>query len=124
MPNPTPDQTPAVARYTDPAGREHHVIARRARDGRWQVLDVILVETLTGSDDGPAAAWALAHDYATLHHQPHHRRLAAQRAGRGGDGMPKRNRPASRQPHQPGRRVEAPLLGRSPAPGLSGPRRR
>ncbi len=77
MPNPNPDETPAATRYTDPAGREHHVIARRARDGRWQVLDVIVVETLAGCDDGQAAAQAIARDYAAQHHHPHHRRLAA-----------------------------------------------
>ena len=76
MPATISNQGPA--RYTDRAGHEHHVIARRTRHGRWQVLDVFVVETLTGYDDGPATAQALAHDYATQQDHPtRQRRLAA-----------------------------------------------
>jgi hypothetical protein len=50
-------------------GTEHHVIVGRTPEGRWRVLDTaadtaIVVETLTGHDDGHAQALALACDYA------------------------------------------------------------
>jgi hypothetical protein len=69
MPDPTVQ--PLAARYLDSARREHHVITKRARDGRWRVLDVLVVETLTGHDDGQGAAQALARDYAAQQHHPH-----------------------------------------------------
>ena len=63
MPNPVP------ARYHDAKGVEHEVVARKARDGAWQVLDVsarksTLVESLTGVDEGQPEAEAIAREYA------------------------------------------------------------
>ena len=63
MPNPVP------ARYHDAKGVEHEVVARKARDGVWQVLDVsarksTLVESLTGVDEGQPEAEAIAREYA------------------------------------------------------------
>jgi hypothetical protein len=58
-----------TARYRAREGTEHHVLARRTAEGRWQVLDratgrTRVVETLTGHDDRLAHAEALARDYA------------------------------------------------------------
>lgn len=63
MPNPVP------ARYHDAKGVEHEVVARKARDGAWQVLDVsarksTLVESLTAVDEGQPEAEAIAREYA------------------------------------------------------------
>jgi hypothetical protein len=63
MPNPVP------ARYHDAKGVEHEVVARKARNGAWQVLDVTarkstLVESLTGVDEGEPEAEAIAREYA------------------------------------------------------------
>lgn len=63
MPNPVP------ARYHDAKGVAHEVVARKARDGAWQVLDVsarksTLVESLTGVDEGQPEAEAIAREYA------------------------------------------------------------
>jgi hypothetical protein len=59
-----------VARYRARDGTRHRVIVRRTAEGRWRVIDVtgsetLVVETLTGHDDGLAQAQALARDYAT-----------------------------------------------------------
>ena len=44
MPNPVP------ARYHDAKGVEHEVVARKARDGAWQVLDVSAREVDAGRE--------------------------------------------------------------------------
>ena len=60
---------PVRARYHDANGVEHEVVARKARDGAWQVLDVgaresTLVESLTAVDEGRPQAEAIAEEYA------------------------------------------------------------
>jgi hypothetical protein len=60
---------PVSARYRARDGTDHFVVAKRAPEGRWRVLDTaadaaIVVETLTGHDDRQAQAHAVALDYA------------------------------------------------------------
>jgi len=64
MPNPT------IAHYRDPQGVHHDIVARKAGDGAWQVLDISVretkvIETLPG--EGPDEAEAIARDYAAEH---------------------------------------------------------
>ena len=66
MPNPGP--TPFG--YRDATGVRHQVLVRHGPDGAWQVLDVVVVETLTGVGDGRDAAEAIARDYVAEHHHP------------------------------------------------------
>jgi len=66
MPNPNP--TPFG--YRDATGAGHQVLVRHSREGAWQVLDVVVVETLTGVGDGRDAAEAIARDYVAEHHHP------------------------------------------------------
>jgi len=64
MPNPSP--TPFG--YQDATGARHRVLVRQTPDGVWQVLDVTVIETLTGIGEGRATAEALARDYVAEHH--------------------------------------------------------
>jgi len=56
--------------YRDAAGARHRLMVRQSRDGGWQVLDVTVIETLTGDGEGREAAEAIARDYAEQHDQP------------------------------------------------------
>ena len=68
--------------YRDGAGARHRVLVRERADGGWQVLDVTVIETLTGVGEGRQAAEAIARDYAEQHDHPARsgRRTAEQRA--------------------------------------------
>jgi hypothetical protein len=61
---------PATFGYRDAAGTRHQVLVRRDLDGAWQVLDIIVIETLTGVGEGRDAAEAVARDYISQHHHP------------------------------------------------------
>ena len=74
MPNPT---SAAPFTYRDVTGTRHRVVVHKRADDAWQVLDIAVIETLTGDGEGRDAAEALARDYAQQHH--HH---PAARAGR------------------------------------------
>jgi hypothetical protein len=63
MPHPV-----TVAHYRDADGVAHDVVVQRSPEGRWQVLDLVLVEELTGFDDRKAQAETLARVYASDHH--------------------------------------------------------
>ena len=74
MPNPS---SAAPFTYRDATGTRHRVVVHKRADDAWQVLDIAVIETLTGDGEGRDAAEALARDYAQQHH--HH---PAARAGR------------------------------------------
>jgi hypothetical protein len=74
MPNSNPASAPFT--YRDATGTRHRIVVHKRADDAWQVLDVAVIETLTGDGEGRDAAEALARDYA----QQHHHRPAA-RAG-------------------------------------------
>jgi hypothetical protein len=78
MPNPT---SAAPFTYRDVTGTRHRVVVHKRADDAWQVLDIAVIETLTGDGEGRDAAEALARDYAQQHHQPPARvdRRAAER---------------------------------------------
>lgn len=76
MPNPT---SAAPFTYRDATGTRHRVVVHKRADDAWQVLDIAVIETLTGDGEGRDAAEALARDYAQQ--QQHHHHPAA-RAGR------------------------------------------
>ena len=78
MPNPT---SAAPFTYRDATGTRHRVVVHKRTDDAWQVLDIAVIETLTGDGEGRDAAEALARDYAQHHHHPAARagRRAAQR---------------------------------------------
>ena len=63
-----PDRAPFG--YRDATGARHQVLVRHGTEGAWQVLDVVVVETLTGVGDGRDAAEAIARDYVAEHHHP------------------------------------------------------
>ena len=76
-PNPTPFA------YRNGAGVRHQVLVRQSAGGAWQVLDITVIETLTGVGEGRQAAEALARDYAEQHDNADARagrRTAEQRA--------------------------------------------
>ena len=73
---PNPNRAAAPFTYRDATGTRHRVVVHRRIDDAWQVLDVAVIETLTGDGEGRDAAEALARDYAHQHHNP------AGRAGR------------------------------------------
>jgi hypothetical protein len=78
MPNPT---SAAPFTYRDATGTRHRVVVHKRADDAWQVLDIAVIETLTGDGEGRDAAEALARDYAHQHrHHPEAR--AGRRAGR------------------------------------------
>ena len=77
MPNPT---SVAPFTYRDVTGTRHRVVVHKRADDAWQVLDIAVIETLTGDGEGRDAAEALARDYAQQHHHPAAR--AGRRAGR------------------------------------------
>ena len=62
--------TPAPFGYRDATGARHQVLVRRDLDGAWQVLDILVIETLTAVGEGRDAAEAVARDYVAQHHQP------------------------------------------------------
>jgi hypothetical protein len=68
MPNPNPAAAPFS--YRDATGTHHRVVVHKRTDDAWQVLDIAVIETLTGSGEGRDAAEALARDYAQQHHHP------------------------------------------------------
>jgi hypothetical protein len=65
MRNPSPTRLG----YRDIAGARHRVLVRQSPDGAWQVLDVIVIETLTGFDEGREAAEAIAREYVAQRNQ-------------------------------------------------------
>ena len=78
MPNRT---SAAPFTYRDVTGTRHRVVVHKRADDAWQVLDIAVIETLTGDGEGRDAAEALARDYAQQqHHHPAAR--AGRRAGR------------------------------------------
>ena len=56
--------------YRDPTGTRHQVLVRRSPEGAWQVLDIVVIETLTGVGEGREAAEAVAREYVAQHHHP------------------------------------------------------
>ena len=64
MPNPIPFG------YRDATGARHQVRVRHSPDLGWQVLDIVVIETLTGVGEGREAAEAVARDYVAQHHHP------------------------------------------------------
>ena len=76
MPNPTP--TPFG--YRDATGARHQVLVRQSPEGAWQVLDITVVETLTGVGEGRDAAEAIARDYVAEQHHPAAARRRRRRA--------------------------------------------
>ena len=78
---PNPNRSPFA--YRDGTGARHRVLVRERADGVWQVLDITVIETLTGVGEGRQAAEALARDYAEQHDNADARagrRAAEQRA--------------------------------------------
>jgi hypothetical protein len=65
-----PNPIPAPFGYRDAAGTRHQLLVRRSPEGAWEVLDVVVIETLTGVGEGRDAAEAVARDYVAQHHQP------------------------------------------------------
>ncbi len=64
MPNPT---SAAPFTYRDVIGIRHRVVVHKRADDAWQVLDIAVIETLTGHGEGRDAAEALAaHAYWLL----------------------------------------------------------
>ena len=61
-------------------------MVRERADGVWQVLDITVIETLTGFGEGRQAAEALARDYAEQHDHP-----AAAPAGARTNSAPRRD---------------------------------
>ena len=79
MPNPT---SVAPFTYRDATGTRHRVVVHKRADDAWQVLDIAVIETLTGDGEGRDAAEALARDYAQQqHHHPRRLAPAVARAG-------------------------------------------
>jgi len=76
MPNPTP--TPFG--YRDATGARHQVLVRQSPEGAWQVLDITVIETLTGVGEGRDAAEAIARDYVAEQHHPAAARRRRRRA--------------------------------------------
>jgi len=72
--------TTVALAYRDAAGTRHRVLTRQSRDGAWQVLDITVIETLTGDGEGREAAEAIARDYAEQHDHPAAGRAAEQPA--------------------------------------------
>lgn len=65
MPNPV-----TVTHYRDAEGIAHDVAVEKGSQGRWRIVDIagdtsVLIEELTGIDDGEAQAEAVAHDHAS-----------------------------------------------------------
>jgi len=56
--------------YRDATGTRHQVLVRCSPDGAWQVLDIVVIETLTGVGEGREAAEAVAREYVAQHHHP------------------------------------------------------
>ncbi len=77
---PNPNLTPFG--YRDATGTQHQVLVRQSAEGAWQVLDITVIETLTGVGEGREAAEALARDFAEQHDRPGRtgQRAAEQRA--------------------------------------------
>ena len=46
--------SPTPFGYRDATGARHQVLVRQSPEGAWQVLDIIVVETLTGVGEGRA----------------------------------------------------------------------
>ena len=65
-----PNRTPTSFGYRDATGARHQVLVRQTPEGAWQVLDITVIETLTGIGEGRDAAEALARDYADQHDHP------------------------------------------------------
>ena len=76
MPNPNP--TPFG--YRDATGARHQVLVRQSPEGAWQVLDITVIETLTGFGEGRHAAEAVARDYVAEQHHPGAARRRRRRA--------------------------------------------
>jgi hypothetical protein len=68
--------------YQDATGAQHQVLVRQSAEGAWQVLDITVIETLSGVGEGREAAEAIARDFAEQHDHPVRigRRAAEQRA--------------------------------------------
>lgn len=62
--------TTTDARYRDPTGVWHELDVRKTPAGAWQIIDLRVIDTLDGPDDGPRQARAVARDYATQYHHP------------------------------------------------------
>jgi hypothetical protein len=75
-----PNATTVPLAYRDATGTTHRVLTRQNRDGAWQVLDITVIETLTGDGEGREAAEAIARDYAEQHDHPAAYRAAEQPA--------------------------------------------
>jgi hypothetical protein len=63
---------PATASYHDAAGGRHDIVVRETAEGAWQILDTtpestLVVDTLSGYDEGRPHAEAVARDYAAQH---------------------------------------------------------
>ena len=67
---PNPDRAPGPFTYRDATGTRHRVVVHKRADAAWQVLDIAVIETLTGDGEGRDAAEALARDYTQQHHHP------------------------------------------------------
>ena len=80
MPNPNPASAPFT--YRDVTGTRHRVVVHKRADDAWQVLDIAVIETLTGDGEGRDAAEALARDYAQQQHHHHPAARSGRRAGR------------------------------------------
>jgi hypothetical protein len=70
MPNRNSEPAPAPFSYRDATGTRHRVVVQKRADDAWRVLDIAVIETLTGDGEGRDAAEALARDYALQHHHP------------------------------------------------------
>ena len=46
------------------------MLVRQSPEGAWQVLDIVVIETLTGVGEGREAAEAVAREYVAQHHHP------------------------------------------------------
>jgi hypothetical protein len=65
---PNPNRAAAPFSYRDATGTRHRVVVHKRADDAWQVLDIAVIETLTGSGEGRDAAEAIARDYTQQHH--------------------------------------------------------
>jgi hypothetical protein len=64
------NHVPAPFGFRDATGTLHQVRVRQSPEGAWQVLDTVVIETLTGVGEGRDAAEAVARDYVAQQHQP------------------------------------------------------
>ena len=100
MPNPTRSPFALPRRRRRPAS----VLVRERADGAWQVLDITVIETLTGVGEGRDAAEALARDYAATTRPPGLAPAGARPTASRGVNTHRHPHPAAARAREPGDR--------------------